>query len=173
MDVIGPMPYTGLNSMLDASYPRGARNYWKSHFIEKGGLTDAAIDVLIDRFMQVPSPMGQVLLEHFHGAAARVPPTETAYALRAEGYNLLFLSQWMDAKDDGRGTAWARESYAAAQSFVGRRRYLNYMDQDDAGDASIAAIYGPNLARLKQIKAKYDPDNVFHVNVNIKPSQVS
>lgn len=167
MDVIGPMPYTTLNTMLDAGYPRGARNYWKSHFIESGQLTDAAIDTMIDRFMKCPSPMGQILFENFHGAASRVAPTDTAYPLRAEGYNLLFLSQWMNPSDDEKGIVWGRESYAAAQPFVGPRRYLNYMDHDDAADASLAAIYGPNLPRLKQIKAKYDPENVFHVNVNI------
>jgi FAD/FMN-containing dehydrogenase len=167
MDAIGPMPYATLNTMLDNGYPRGARNYWKSHFIEKGGLTDAAIDALIDRFAKCPSPMGQVLLEHFHGAAARVAPDATAYALRSEGHNLLFLSQWQGPADDEKCIAWGKESYAAARPFVGPRRYLNYMDDDDAADG--AALFGPNAARLKQIKGKYDPENVFHVNVNIKP----
>lgn len=167
MDVIGPMPYSVLNSMLDASFPRGARNYWKSHFMDQ--LTDEAIDALIDRFASCPSPMAALMLEHFHGAAARVPVTHTAYALRKTGYNLVILSQWQDGADDTRCVSWARESYAALQPFIGTNRYLNYIDPDEAGDPTLAAVYGPNLDRLRKIKGKYDPENVFHHNVNVKP----
>ena len=168
MDAIGPIPYADLNGMLDGSYPRGARNHWKSHFCER--LDDAAIDAMVECFMRCPSPMGQVLVEHFHGAATRVAPADTAYALRAPGFNLLVLSQWQSAADDAAGTSWARDSYAKLQPFVGRSRYLNYLDGDEAGDAALAAAYGANLARLKSIKAKYDPGNVFHLNVNVPPA---
>jgi len=87
MDALGPIPYAQLNAMLDASYPQGARNYWKSHFCEK--LADDAIDTLVESFMRCPSPMGQIVIENFHGAATRVPPTDTAYALRASGFNVV------------------------------------------------------------------------------------
>jgi FAD/FMN-containing dehydrogenase len=167
MDAMGPIPYAQLNAMLDGSYPAGARNYWKSHFCER--LDDAAIDTIVDAFMRCPSPMGQVVIEHFHGAATRVAPTDTAYALRSSGYNVLLLSQWKDAAQDAAGSAWARDSYAALQRFVGPNRYLNYLDQDDVGDRVLAAAYGPNLGRLQAIKARYDPGNVFHHNVNIPP----
>ena len=119
--------------------------------------------------MRCPSPMGQIVIEHFHGAATRVPPTETAYALRSSGFNVLVLSQWKDAAEDASGQAWARESYASFAPFVGSSRYLNYLDQDDVGDGALAAAYGPNLRRLQAIKHKYDPDNLFHQNVNILP----
>jgi hypothetical protein len=168
MDVIGPMPYSVLNSMLDASFPRGARNYWKSHFMDQ--LADEAIDTLIDRFASCPSPMAALMLEHFHGAAARVPVTHTAYALRKTGYNLVILSQWKDGADDSRCVSWARESYAALQPFTGTNRYVNYLGDDETADAALAAAYGPNLDRLRKVKAKYDPDNVFHHNVNIRPA---
>jgi len=168
MDVIGPMPYTALNSMLDASYPRGARNYWKSHFMDQ--LSDAAIDTMVDRFASCPSPMAQILLENFHGAATRVAPTDTAYALRSSGHNMLVLTQWTNASDDAKCMSWGRGSYAALQRHAGQKRYLNYMGADDTGDAMLAAVYGPNLSRLRQVKAKYDPENVFHVNVNVTPA---
>jgi FAD/FMN-containing dehydrogenase len=168
MDVIGPMPYTVLNSMLDASFPRGARNYWKSHFMDQ--LTDEAIDAMIEAFTTCPSPMSALMLEHFHGAAARVPVTHTAYALRKTGYNLVVLSQWKDGADDSRGMSWARECYKALQPFTGANRYLNYLGDDDTADAALAAAYGPNLDRLRKIKGTYDPENVFHQNVNIKPA---
>jgi FAD/FMN-containing dehydrogenase len=167
MDAMGPIPYTALNSMLDASYPAGARNYWKAHFCEN--LADEAIDTIVDAFMHCSSPMGQIVIEHFHGAASRVAPTETAYALRSDGFNVLVLSQWMSPADDAAGTKWSRDAYAAIRSFGGPSRYLNYFDQDDTGDQALTAAYGPNLRRLQQIKAKYDPENVFHLNVNIPP----
>lgn len=167
MDVLGPIPYSQLNMMLDGSFPKGARNYWKSHFLP--ALDDAAIDALIEQFAQVPSPMSQLLVEHFHGAPTRVPPTETAYALRSGGYNVAIVSQWMDAGDDTNGIAWARGAYDALRPFMGPSRYLNYLNADDDGDAALTAAYGPNVKRLRSVKGKYDPDNVFHLNVNIRP----
>ena len=167
MDAMGPIPYTQLNAMLDASYPAGARNYWKSHFCER--LDDAAIDTIVDAFMRCPSPMSQIIVEHFHGAATRVPPTDTAYALRSSGFNVVVLSQWQDATGDAPGGAWARDTYAALQRFVGPNRYLNYLDVDDVGERVLTAAYGSNIGRLRSIKVKYDPENVFHLNVNIPP----
>jgi FAD/FMN-containing dehydrogenase len=82
---------------------------------------------------------------------------------------MLVLSQWMDAAHDTACISWARDSYKALQPFTGTNRYMNYMDHDDAADATLSAVYGPNLDRLRQVKAKYDPQNVFHHNVNIKP----
>ena len=168
MDVVGPMPYTAANMMLDNSAPRGARNYWKSNFIDT--LTDEAIDVLVDQFDRIPSPMCQLFLEHVHGAATRVPVADTAFAMRRTGFNCLVLGQWADPRDDEKGIAWARETHAALHPFVGPRRYVNYLYNDDANLASLEAAYGPNLPRLRQLKAKYDPENVFKLNVNISPA---
>jgi FAD/FMN-containing dehydrogenase len=168
MDVLGPMPYAASNMMLDDAFPRGARNYWKSHFLHE--LTDEAIDTLVERFAENPSPMCQIALEHFHGAASRVSVDATAYALRDTGFNMLMVSEWMDRTHDEACVNWCRNAYAAMQPFVGPRRYLNYLGDDDSSSAALAAAYGPNLARLRQIKAQYDPDNVFHLNINIPPA---
>jgi len=167
VDAIGPMPYSQLNAMLDAAYPRGALNYWKSNFLS--GLSDEAIRTMIDCFAQCPTPMGQLLLEHFHGAVTRVGVTETAFPHRAEGYNMLVISEWTDPSQNAACTAWARDSYAALQPFMGAGRYMNYFGDDELGDA-VAAAYGPNYGRLQQLKAKYDPGNFFHMNHNIQPS---
>jgi len=168
MDAMGPVPYTVLNGMIDASYPAGAFNYWKSHFL--AGLGDTAIDALVECHAANPSPAAHVLLEHFHGAATRVPSDATAYALRDEGYNMLLLGQWTDPGLAEATTAWVRSGYATLQAFTGARRYLNYLGDDDHGvPASLAAAYGGNLARLRTLKRRYDPANVFHMNVNIPP----
>ncbi len=166
MDAIGPMPYCQLNSMLDAAYPKGALNYWKSSFLSR--LNDEAIDRMVDCFAKCPTPMGQILIEHFHGAAVRVAPGDTAFPHRQEGYNLVVLSEWMEKAATDRCVAWARDTYAAMAPFVGTGRYVNYLGDDEAGDPS-AAAYGANYQRLQQIKAKYDPGNFFHMNQNIQP----
>jgi FAD/FMN-containing dehydrogenase len=112
--------------------------------------------------------MGAILFEHFHGAVTRILAPDTAFPFRTEGHNLLVLSEWLDPKDNAACIAWARDSYAAAQPFMGASRYVNYLGDDEQADA-VAAAYGPNYQRLQQIKAAYDPDNVFHMNQNIRP----
>ena len=168
MDVIGPMPYPMSNMMLDPSFPAGTRNYWKSHFLPE--LPDAAIDALIDRFDKIPSPLCAIAIEHFHGAVTRVPLDATAFTLRANGFNVLIASQWTDRGGDAEGIDWCRKTYAALQPFIGPRRYVNYLDDDDSTEPVLAAAYGPNLSRLRALKSKYDPENVFHRNVNIPPA---
>jgi FAD/FMN-containing dehydrogenase len=166
LDTVGPMTYCGLNTMLDGGYPKGALNYWKSHFLRD--LSDEAIETMIDAFEKCPSPMSGILVEHFHGAAARVGIYDTAFPLRSAGYNFLVLSQWMSRADNEQCINWARASYAAMEPFVGVGRYSNYLDDDELGDPA-AAAYGPNYRRLQQLKAKYDPENFFHINQNIPP----
>jgi FAD/FMN-containing dehydrogenase len=166
MDAIGPLPYCQLNGMLDAAYPKGALNYWKSSFLAR--LTDDAIDTMIECFARCPTPMGQLLLEHFHGAATRVGVSDTAFPHRVDGYNLLVLSEWMEPANTDRCIAWARKTYSEMEPFVASGRYVNYLGDDETGDP-IAAAYGPNYQRLREIKVKYDPSNFFHVNQNIRP----
>jgi FAD/FMN-containing dehydrogenase len=166
VDTIGPMGYSELNGMLDAAYPKGALNYWKSSFLS--ALTDDAIDSIIEVFSGCPTPMGQILIEHFHGAATRVGVSDTAFPHRADGYNLLILTQWLQPEVTGGCTGWTRESYGRLERFVGEGRYVNYLGDDEPGDPMLAA-YGPNYKRLQEIKTKYDPTNFFHMNQNIKP----
>jgi FAD/FMN-containing dehydrogenase len=166
MDAIGAIPYSQMNAMLDGAYPKGAFNYWKSSFLS--GLSDDAIRTMIDVFARCPSAMGQILLEHLHGAFSRVGPQDTAFPHRATGYNMLVLSQWADATQNDACRAWAREGYAALQPFVSANRYVNYLGDDERDDA-VAAAYGPNYRRLQEVKTKYDADNVFHMNQNVRP----
>jgi FAD/FMN-containing dehydrogenase len=166
LDAVGPILYSQLNSMLDANYPKGALNYWKSNFLTE--LSDHAIDTMIGCFARCPTPMGQLLLEHIHGAAIRVGAGDTAFPHRKEGYNFLVLAQWMQPADTSVCIAWARETYDRMRPFFAAGRYVNYLDDDEAGDP-VAAAYGPNYRRLQQIKAKYDPKNFFRMNQNIQP----
>jgi FAD/FMN-containing dehydrogenase len=166
LDTIGPTTYEATNMMLDAGFPRGALNYWKSNFMAE--LSDQAIDTLISQFTACPSPMSGLLLEHIHGAATRVGVSETAFPHRREGYNFLVVSEWLNPADNARNIAWARESYDAMRASFTAGRYVNYLGDDDGEDA-VAAAYGPNYQRLRALKAKYDPANLFHLNQNIRP----
>ena len=163
---VGPMPYPVMNTLLDAGFPAGSLNYWLSSFTR--GLPDELIDVAIERFATVPSAMTGILLEHFHGAVTRVGVTETAVPHRDEGWNLLIPSVWMDTADSEANIAWSRETFAAMRPHFGTGRWLNYLGDDQAEDA-IRAAYGPNYDRLREVKRRYDPDNVFHLNHNIAP----
>ena len=162
---VGPMPYPVMNTLLDAGYPKGGLNYWLSSFTT--GLPDALIDAMIERFTSVPSPMTAILLEHFHGAVTRIGPTDTAVPHREVGWNLLIPAEWMDPADTEANIAWTKDTFAALSEHFSGGRWLNYLgdDQDDA----IRSAYGPNYDRLVEVKRRYDPDNVFHLNHNIVP----
>jgi FAD/FMN-containing dehydrogenase len=166
MDALGPIPYSDLNKMLDAGFPKGALNYWKSAFVRE--VSDGAVDAVVDAFAACPVPLSGVLFERWHGAMQRVPADATAYGLRDHGHNVLMLAEWLDPELTGAGVAWARESFAALESHRAPGNYVNYLG-DDASTADVAAAYGPNYARLAELKAEYDPENVFHRNQNIPP----
>ena len=165
MDMLGPMPYTALNGMLDPAFPKGARNYWKAQFLTD--LSDDAIRALIAGFQDCPSPMSHIIIEHFHGAASRVPVAATACTLRATGFNVVIASQWMGVEETERGISWARETFASLTPYLAPTRYVNYLEDDVPDPAAVA--YGPNLPRLREIKTTYDPGNFFRHNVNILP----
>lgn len=167
MAEVGPMPYPVMNTLIDEGFPRGALNYWKSSFAKS--LDDGLIDAAIEQFSSAPSPMGQIIFEHFHGAVTRVGVSDTAVPHREEGYNVLIPTVWMDPEATDENIAWTRATYDAFRPYFSDRRWLNYFSDDDAEDA-VRGAYGPNYDRLAQLKRRYDPDNVFRLNHNIEPA---
>ncbi len=164
---VGRMPYPVMNTLLDGGYPTGSLNYWLSSFTR--GLPDGLIETMVERFASVPSPMSAILLEHFHGAVTRVGVTDTAVPHRAEGWNLLLPSVWTDPAATDENIAWTRETHRAFGPHLDEARWLNYLGDDQLGDA-VRAAYGPNYERLLELKRRYDPENVFHHNHNIDPA---
>jgi FAD/FMN-containing dehydrogenase len=162
---VGPMPYPAMNTILDPGYPTGSLNYWLSSFTR--GLPDELIDTAVQRFASVPSPMSAIVFEHFHGAVTRVGATETAVPHRSEGWNLLLPSVWSDPADTEANVTWTRETFATLRPHFGAGRWLNYLGDDQADDA-VRAAYGPNYERLREVKRRYDPANVFHLNHNVQ-----
>ena len=111
--------------------------------------------------------MSHIIIEHFHGAASRIPIPSTACTMRVTGFNVVIASQWMEPSETERGTRWARETFSSLTPYLAPTRYGNYLEHD-APDAA-AVVYGPNLARLREIKTKYGSENLFRHNVNIVP----
>jgi FAD/FMN-containing dehydrogenase len=163
-DQIRPMAYTELQSMLDAAYPAGHQYYFKAHFLRE--IRDDAIDILIDHFARVPSPLSMLFFQQTGGAMQR---GHTAYAHRDALYNLLLLAQWRDPGESERHIRWIRELWQAVRPYATGGVYVNDIGQEaDEGADQIRAAYGANYQRLAALKQQYDPTNLFRHNQNIK-----
>ena len=162
-DMIRAMRYVDLQSRGDANFPRGRRHYWKAGFQRR--LEAAAIEVMIDFAASRPSPYTRISLQQMHGAAARVSPTETAFAHRHDQWEVQMLSQWLGAADDERNVRWAREVYAAMDPYLERAVYVNMLGGDESD--RVREAYGRNYERLAAVKASYDPMNFFQGNQNV------
>jgi len=169
VDALVRKPYEDVNAQYDFGFPDGALNYWKSSFLT--GLPDEAIEVMVDAYARAPSWMDVILLEDLHGAISRVPVDAMAIPHREPGFNLLMPAVWTDPAETEANVAWVRETYDELQPFIKQSRYVNYLDDDEAerGPDPVRAAYGSNYDRLVEIKTRYDPDNVFHLNFNIPP----
>jgi FAD/FMN-containing dehydrogenase len=162
------MPYSAAQVMADALWPRNFQNYWKSDFLK--GLPDEAIDTIDEQFTTVPSPMTTVVIEHNgEGAMNRVDQGDTAFRHRDSSYNLLITSMWADPKDAERNISWTRNFAHAMSPFASGAVYVNYLGSE--GQGRVHAAYGANFDRLAAIKRKYDPENIFNLNQNIRPGK--
>jgi FAD/FMN-containing dehydrogenase len=166
-DQVGPMPYTALQSMLDDAFPSGLPVYWRSHFLSD--LNDRALDTLIDRFRQSPSPLSLLLIEQLGGAVGRVDRMTTAFDHREAEYNLAIISRWPDPAMADAGIAWARDTWEAMKPHS-RGVYVNYVGIGESDDRVRAAYGEEKYARLAEIKRRYDPSNMFRFNQNIRPA---
>lgn len=168
MDVIGPMPYLAQQSLIDAAMPPNVLNYWKAEFLRD--VSDEAIDAMVDAYASVPSPMSSILFFPIRGAASRVSPDATAFPHR-HGFHLGIYSLWTDPKESDRNVAWVRATWQTVQPLAAGGVYVNELG-DDEGLERVRMAYGVNYDRLQQIKARYDPHNLFCLNANIAPAAV-
>jgi FAD/FMN-containing dehydrogenase len=168
VDLIGPMPYTAVQSMFNASYPHGTLSYWKSGFVR--AVDDDLIGSLVGSMATRPGPEAEIFLEFMDGAPRRVGADETAFGARSAPVNVLFLANWSDPSDADAHIEWARRAYEAIAPQRTGDVYLNYLGEE--GDERIRAAYGEDhYTRLGSVKATYDPDNLFHLNQNIRPKR--
>ncbi len=166
LDVIGPMPYVAQQSLLEQGMPPNMLNYWKADFISE--VSDGVAEVAIDAYTRAPSPLSLILFFPIHGAASRVAPDATAYPHR-KGLHMGIYSLWNDPAHNDRNIAWVRRTWDAIQPFVPGGVYVNELGEDE-GDDRVHQAYGANYTRLAKIKAHYDPQNLFHLNANIRPA---
>jgi FAD/FMN-containing dehydrogenase len=162
---VGAVPYAAWQQVFDPLLVPPARNYWKSHNFN--ALSDAAIEVVIGYAGQLPSEQSEIFLGLIGGAANTHAPDETAYPHRAALYAMNVHTRWTEPADDAKCLAWAREFFKAAAPHAAGGVYINFLNEDEVD--RIAEAYGPNYRRLKELKAKYDPDNLFRANQNIRP----
>lgn len=166
-DLIRPMAYLELISMIDATAPDGWSYYEKPSAVTD--LTDGAIEVFADVATVPSSPLSQVLVQHVHGAATRVGVSETAvYGLRETHYETSIIAAWTDGPAEPH-VRWARDLAQALEPFSTPAVYVNAIADD--GSERVRAVYGPNYHRLAELKRRYDPTNFFRLNQNIVPAQ--
>jgi FAD/FMN-containing dehydrogenase len=166
-DLFGPIPYKQLQTMLDAAAPHGNRYYWKANFLQD--LSEEAIDVIISHAASVPSPFSLVLLEYYGGVSNREPEGGTAYPHRLSQFDLVIMSNWTDKLEDEKHISWARNFWEAIQPYSSHKVYVNVLGVE--GEERVKEAYGQSYQRLAALKSKYDPNNMFRFNQNIKPLQ--
>jgi FAD/FMN-containing dehydrogenase len=165
-DVIGPHSFVGWQAALDPLLTPGARNYWKSHSFTT--LDDEVIATLVEHAANMPSPECELACAQLGGAINRLPAEATAYPHRDIGFVLNIHTRWRDPADDAECIAWARDLFAALKPFASGGVYVNFMPEEEKD--RIASAYLGNGRRLAAIKAKYDPENLFRINQNIRPT---
>jgi hypothetical protein len=168
VDLVVPMPYAARQTMLDEPNAiNGLHRYWRSAFVDTS--SDELIDAVIDQAAQFSSPLTALLFFYVHGVATRVPADATAFSARRPMWDFDAVGQWAELAESDRHTTWVRSAWDAFAPFLGDGTgYINHLSGDEPPE-QVRASYGSNLARLRQLKATYDPTNVLRMNPNISP----
>jgi FAD/FMN-containing dehydrogenase len=165
MHGVQPMPFTALQSAFDALYPPGHQWYWRADFVNQ--LSDAAIAEHARFGAALPTPQSTMHLYPIDGAAHRAKPADTPFSYRDANWAEVMVGVSPDASDAPKISAWTKSYWDALHPYSAGGAYVNMMM--DEGDERIRASYRDNYARLVEVKRKYDPDNLFRVNQNIRP----
>lgn len=171
VDLLEPSPYAAFQGGFDDTVPHGWHYYWKATNI--GGLSDAAIGVIVDHAYSAGSPRSYAAMFHMGGAVARVPHDATAYAARDVAHNIVIDAVWLPDEADelaAAETAWARSFLEALRPHCSGGVYVNFLDSDDDARRVREAYGDQTYGRLAEVKATYDAANAFHHNKNIQPS---
>ncbi len=164
-EFVDTMPYAAINSLFDALVPPGLQHYWKANFVTE--LTDKAIQAHVEHGPKVPAVNSTVHIYPINGASHDVAPDATAFAYRDANFATVIAGMWPDPADNEANIGWVRSYYDATAPESEEGGYINFMSGDD--QERIRANYRGNYDRLVDVKRKYDPDNLFHLNQNIRP----
>ena len=162
---VGPMPYPALNGAFDALLPAGLQHYWKADFVRE--LSDEAIAAHVEHGPRVPAVESTMHLYPINGASQRVSNDEAAFAYRDASFACVIAGMWPDPADNEHNIAWVRDYWEAIHPHSESGGYVNFMAGDDQD--RIRDNYRGNYDRLVEVKRRYDPGNLFHMNQNIVP----
>jgi FAD/FMN-containing dehydrogenase len=168
LDLSGPWPWLGLQSGFDALFPKGALYYWKSRAFAE--LSEEAIEEIADWAARRPTPITDIVIWHHGGAMSRVGESETAYAGRDAPFLVTGEVSWTEPAQSDEAIAWGRAFWEAMGAHSTGGLYLNFPGLGEEKEALVKAGYGANYERLASLKSKYDPSNLFRMNLNIPPA---
>jgi FAD/FMN-containing dehydrogenase len=165
-DVLVRRPYAQMQSLLDATQPKGRRYYWKSEYLPR--IEPGLCEAIIEHAARIPSPHSGVILFQIDGALNRLDEVHSPVGNRDARHVLNIAASWEQAGDDRVNIQWARTAWDDMRSFSTGGTYINFLTEDE-GPERIEAALGRGLPRLAEVKARWDPENVFRTNRNIKP----
>jgi FAD/FMN-containing dehydrogenase len=167
-DLVVPMRYAERQALIDEPNARhGLHRYWRSAFTEQ--ISDTLIDRLIEAARAFTSPFSLLGLFYMHGAATRVAADATAFCARRPQWDFDIIGQWEDGAESPRHVAWVRDEWRRLEPELLGSVYINHFAPEDRPE-KFRASYGENYMRLRSLKAKYDPMNLFRMNANIPPA---
>jgi len=166
---LGPMPYAGFQGAFDPLLTPGGRNYWKTNNFNR--MSDAAIDALITSAAALPGGECEIFVAQLGGAMARVPADATAFVGRDAHFIMNVHGRWSDPADDGRVRDWARGVFSRVAPHATGTGYVNFLTEDEG--ERVASSYAGNHPRLQALKRRFDPGNLFRMNLNIAPAAAS
>ncbi len=167
IDMVQPMPYTIVQTLLDGGNPHGMQNWWTADFYDE--LPDEAIDILVEKATKPVSTLSQVIVVPGGGAIARVDNDAMAFGERQARFNIHYLSMWPDPADDEKNIAHTRDLAGSMKPFASGYAYLNFIG--DEGASRVEAAFGKEKwNKLRALKKTWDPQNLFHLNQNIPPA---
>lgn len=167
-DVLVRRPYMQMQSLLDATQPKGRRYYWKSEYLSR--IEPTLCEKVIEHASRIRSPHSAVILFQIEGALNRLEEDHSPVGNRDARYVLNIAGSWEQADEDRANIEWAREAWTDMRPFSNGGTYINFLTEDEDHERIEAALGKGGLERLAEVKAKWDPQNVFRTNRNIKPA---
>jgi FAD/FMN-containing dehydrogenase len=158
-DIVTRRPYTQMQSLLDATQPKGRRYYWKSHYLP--AVEPRLADLAVEHAARLTSPHSAVLLFQIDGALGELPPDHSPVGNRDAAYVLNITASWERREDDDANVAWARAAFEATRAFSTGGTYVNFLTEEEGADRIEAAYGKPTLERLAALKRRFDPDDLF------------
>jgi FAD/FMN-containing dehydrogenase len=170
LDWVGTIPHPALQSMFDPIYPPGEQWYWKADFVKE--IPDEAVDIHVKYGAEMPMWKSTMHLYPIDGVAGRVPKDATAWNYRDAKWGMVMAGISADPADNEQIIEWSRSYWRELHPYSAGGAYTNMMmDASDEGHGRVRASYGEHFQRLREIKRRYDPNNLFRVNQNIPPAE--